>query len=100
MFFYNLLLKPIWTYDIQFWGSAKKSNANKIQIFQSKVLRLITNAPLYMSNFTLHNNLNISLIRDIVKQCYNKFHSHFVQHVNPLIVKPSSQSHPGNPPER
>jgi len=28
---YKTLLKPIWLYDIQLWGSAKKSNIYKIQ---------------------------------------------------------------------
>lgn len=31
---YKTLLKPIWTYGIQLWGTAKKSNTNKIQVFQ------------------------------------------------------------------
>jgi hypothetical protein len=37
-----------------------------IQRFQSKVLRLTTNAPWYVSNFTLHNDLQIpSVIEEI-----------------------------------
>uniref|UniRef100_A0A2S2NN01 Putative RNA-directed DNA polymerase n=1 Tax=Schizaphis graminum TaxID=13262 RepID=A0A2S2NN01_SCHGA len=42
---YKCLLKPIWTYGVQIWGSAKKSNIKKIQVFQNKTLRLITNGP-------------------------------------------------------
>jgi hypothetical protein len=51
---YKTLLKPIWTYGIQLWGSAKKSNTNKIQVFQNLALRRLSNAPPYVSNLTLH----------------------------------------------
>jgi hypothetical protein len=46
----------------QLWGCTKPSNTKIIQGFQSKVLRLITNAPCYDSNFNLHNNLQISFV--------------------------------------
>jgi hypothetical protein len=66
---YNLLLKPIWTYRIQLWEAAKKkkTNINKIQVFQSKTLRLITNAPPYVSNNTLHTDLRIPLLEKLQK---------------------------------
>lgn len=39
----NALLKPIWTYGLQLWGAAQenKTNRNKIQPYQSIVLRKI-----------------------------------------------------------
>ncbi|KAL4085079.1 hypothetical protein QTP88_027371 [Uroleucon formosanum] len=33
---YKLLLRPIWSYGLQLWGSAKVSNTNCIQRFQNK----------------------------------------------------------------
>jgi hypothetical protein len=47
---YKCIMKLIWTYGIQLWGCTKPSNTKLIQRFQSKVLRLITNAPWYVSN--------------------------------------------------
>lgn len=44
---YKSFLKPICTYGVQIWGSAKKSNIKKIHIVQNKTLRLITNALFY-----------------------------------------------------
>jgi len=38
------------TYGIQLWGAAKSSNIKILQFFQSISLRLITNAPWYVSN--------------------------------------------------
>jgi hypothetical protein len=51
---YKCILKPIWTYGIQLWGCVKPSKTKIIQRLQSKVLRTITNAPWYVSNYTLH----------------------------------------------
>ncbi|KAL1123753.1 hypothetical protein AAG570_001526 [Ranatra chinensis] len=42
---YNMILKPTWTYGIELWGSARKSNIDRIQSFQSKTLRTILDAP-------------------------------------------------------
>jgi hypothetical protein len=41
---YKAILKPIWTYDIQLWGTTSNSNIVISERFQSKVLRLIANA--------------------------------------------------------
>jgi hypothetical protein len=44
---YRVIIKPVWTYGIQLWGSASNSNIAKLERFQSKALRLITDAPWY-----------------------------------------------------
>jgi hypothetical protein len=41
-------IKPIWTYGIEIWGCASKSSQAILQKAQSKILRMITNAPLGM----------------------------------------------------
>ncbi|KAL1131714.1 hypothetical protein AAG570_011327 [Ranatra chinensis] len=41
---YNAILKPTWTYGAELWGSAKMSNLDRIQAYQSKVLRIILDA--------------------------------------------------------
>jgi len=38
---YKAILKPIWTYGVQLWGTASDSNMEIIQRFQNKYL----NAP-------------------------------------------------------
>ena len=44
VFIYKVIIKPVWIYRIQLWGSASNSNI-EIQRFQSKTLRVIANAP-------------------------------------------------------
>jgi len=40
-----IILLPVWTYGIQLWGTASNSNLEILERFQSKVLRIITDAP-------------------------------------------------------
>ena len=54
---YKVILKPVWTYGIELWGCASTSNIEIIQRYQSKMLRLITQAPWYVRNQTLHRDL-------------------------------------------
>jgi hypothetical protein len=39
------ILKSIWTYGIQLWGTASTSNIKILERFQSKALRMIVDAP-------------------------------------------------------
>ena len=42
---YKVAIKPIWSYGIELWGCASKSNVVIMQRSQSKILRAITNSP-------------------------------------------------------
>jgi hypothetical protein len=42
---YKVAIKPIWTYGIELWGCASKTNIDIIQRLQSKILRAMANAP-------------------------------------------------------
>jgi hypothetical protein len=59
---YKVSIKPIWTYGIELWGCASKSNVNIIQRFQSKTLRMIMKAPWYVTNQTLHADLRTTTV--------------------------------------
>jgi hypothetical protein len=83
---YKAILKPIWTYDIELWGCAKPSNTKILQSFQSKPLRNVTGAPWCISNKTLHEDLNIPFITDVIKQRANRYRSRLSGHVNQLIA--------------
>jgi hypothetical protein len=47
---YKAILKPVWTHGVQLWGTAFNSNSDILERFQTKVLRIITNAPWYVPN--------------------------------------------------
>ena len=74
---YKAILKPIWTYGIQFWGCTKPSNTKIIQRSQSKILRMVFDAPWYDSNKTLHESSGTSNVKvEINRLSANHLHRH------------------------
>lgn len=45
---YKTILKPVWTYGIQLWGSASASNIMVIQRVQNYILKQMSNAPWFI----------------------------------------------------
>ena len=88
---YKSLIKPIWSYGLQLWGNAKKSNINRIQTFQNIALRKLMNSPLYVSNHTLHTDLKIKTVKEEAAIYYKRFHNQLATHSNPLIKTLSSK---------
>jgi hypothetical protein len=58
---YISIITPIWTYGIELWGCACKSNIAIIQRCQSKILRAAVNAPRCVTNDMIHKDLGIQL---------------------------------------
>ena len=42
---YKAILKPVWTYGTQLWGTASNSKIEILQRFESKTLRSVIDAP-------------------------------------------------------
>jgi predicted P-loop ATPase/GTPase len=60
-------------------------NIDIIQRLQSEKLRAMTNAPWYVSNDTLHNDLGIPITSDVIKERSNKHHNRLETNINPLM---------------
>ena len=82
---YLQLIRPIWTYGCQIWGSAAKSNINYVQVVQNRVLRIITDAPWYVSNETLHKDLRIELVSEVIQRHSALLATSMRLHSNPLV---------------
>jgi hypothetical protein len=82
---YKTVLIPIWTYGIEVWGCASKSSINIIQRSQSNILRMLTDAPWYVSNLTLHHDLNITFVKDIIPDRSRKHMTRIQTHKNELL---------------
>lgn len=83
---YKSILKPIWTYGLQLWGSASSSNLGIIQRYQSKTLRKIVKAPWFVSNRTLHKDLCILTVKEEITRCSTKYLQKLEVHQNNLAV--------------
>jgi hypothetical protein len=74
-----------WIYGLELWGCASKSSISIIQRSQSKILRMIVDAPWYVSNATLHADLGISYVHEVIHQKRNNHHTRLETHENPLL---------------
>jgi hypothetical protein len=69
---YKPILKPIWAYGIQLWGTASTPNIEILERFQSKALRMIMDAPWYVSNTVIRKDLQIRTVKhEISRYSYN-----------------------------
>jgi hypothetical protein len=64
---YKAILKPVWTYGIQLWGSTANSNLEILERFQSKVLQIIVNAPWFVPNRIITHDLKIKTAKSEIR---------------------------------
>ena len=82
---YKAVIKPVWTYAIELWGCASKSNVPIIQRSQPKILRTTANARRFVSNHTLHTDLNIPYVSEVINERINKHLNKPESHPNPIV---------------
>lgn len=82
---YKSILRPIWTYGIELWGSASNSNIEILERFQAKVLRSIVNAPWYVRNDRIRKDLDISSVKEMILSRSLKYNSRLMEHPNQLV---------------
>jgi len=80
------ILKPVWTYDIQLWGTASNLNIKILQRYQSKVLRQIVNPPFYISNANIHKDLGIPFAKEEIAKHIKKYIDRLRTHENNLAL--------------
>lgn len=84
---YKSVLRPIWTYGVQLWGCAKKSNIDIIQRSQNSIIRKIIDAPWYARNGDLHREFRVETVNEIISK-YSTSHQHRIQlHVNEEVTR-------------
>jgi len=83
---YKAILKPIWTCSVQLWGTAANSNMEIIQTFQNKYLRIIVNTLWYVTNDTLHHDLNVPYVRDEIKKLSQRYADRLEEYPNTLAI--------------
>jgi len=71
---YKMLIRPLLTYAAPAWAFAANTHLKKLQIFQNRVLKLISKCPRYTRMTDLHRRLNIDTIfthiRDLTQTFY------------------------------
>jgi hypothetical protein len=83
---YKVILKSIWIYGIQLWGSASISNIEILERFQGKVLRMMTDAPWYVPNMVLQQDIQITSVKEEIHRFNTQYRDHLYTHPNNLTV--------------
>ena len=85
---HKTILKPIWTYGIPLWGTARNSNIEILQRFKNKVFRSIANAPRYVPNTVLHIYLQIPTVKAEMTNFSTRYPEKLITHPNELVPAP------------
>jgi hypothetical protein len=83
---YKTILKPIWTYGIQLWGTASTSNVEILERFQSKVLRQIMDAPWYVPNTIIRHDLHMPKVKEKIHHYSSHYSLRLSAHPNEFIL--------------
>jgi hypothetical protein len=64
---YKTILKPIWTYGIQLWGTVSTSNIEILERVQLKALLMIVDAPWYVPNKVIQRDLQTPAVKEEIR---------------------------------
>lgn len=87
MAIYKTILKPIWTYGIQLWGSASHSNIEILERFQSKTMRTMFKIPQHISNKYVNLDFNIRTVKQEIATYSRQYQCRLEQHRNELATR-------------
>lgn len=82
---FKLIIRPTMLYASLAWGHAAKSHIKHLQVTQNKALRLVLDAPWYVTNAVTHQDTNTPLIKDYLLSFATKQFAELAQHPNPLM---------------
>jgi hypothetical protein len=77
---YKQLIRPMMDYACPAWRSAARSYVRRLQVLQSKCLRLAT-----VSNRQIHEDLGVPLLADHIRALTESFDSKLADAGNPLV---------------
>lgn len=69
---YKSIIRPILTYACLVWGTAARTHIRKLQVLQNKILRIICNAPWFIRNSQLHEELALPTIECLIRSVSRK----------------------------
>jgi hypothetical protein len=85
---YKTILKSIWTYWIQLWGTASTSNIEILERFQWKTLRMTVDAPWYVPNTVIRRDLQMPTVKEEIRRYSSQYSARLSAHPNVPNSKP------------
>jgi hypothetical protein len=84
---YKKLIRPMMDYACLIWRSAAHTHVRKLQVLQSKCLRIAINAPWYVSDRQIHDDLGIPFFADHIRALTESFDWKLADAGNPLVLQ-------------
>jgi hypothetical protein len=82
---YKQLIRPMIDYACPSWTSAARTHVRRLQMLQPTCLRLVTDAPCYLSNRQINECLGVPLFADHIRALTASFVSKLAEVGNPLV---------------
>jgi hypothetical protein len=82
---YRQLIRPMMDYACPIWRSAARCHIRKLQVPQSKCLRIAAAAPWYISNRQIHEDLGVPFFANHIRALTASFDSKLADVGNPLV---------------
>jgi hypothetical protein len=82
---YKQLIRPMMNYACPAWRFAARTHVRRLQVLQSRCLRLATGAPWYVSSRQIHEDLGVPLFADHIRALTVSFDSKLADVGNPLV---------------
>jgi hypothetical protein len=82
---YKQLIRPMMDYTCPTWRSAASTHVRKLEMLEFKCLRIATNAPWYVGNRQILEDLGIPFFADHIRAQTESFYSTLADARNPLV---------------
>jgi hypothetical protein len=82
----KIMLKLMWTYGIQLWGTASTSNIEILECFQSETLRMTADAPSYVPNTVIRRDFQVPTVKEEIRRYSSQYSARLSAHPNYLTV--------------
>jgi hypothetical protein len=82
---YKQFIRPMMDYACHACRSAARSHVRRLQVLQSKCLRLAAGAPWYLSNRQIHEDLFVLLLAGHIRALIESFGTKLPDVGNPLV---------------
>lgn len=86
MLIYKTILKPVWTYGVELWGTASNSNIDILERFQTKALRFMFNIPKCIHNKYILQDLKLKTVKQEIAARSSNYQKKLTKHVNSLAA--------------
>jgi hypothetical protein len=90
-FIYCTILKPFWTYGIQLWSTASPLSIEILARFQSKVLRMIVDAPWCVPNTVIRRDLQTPTVKEEIRHYSSQYRARLSVDPDDLVVNYMAQ---------